>query len=170
MWPFPRISAVLVLLLSLMWSRALCFDVSWIPADPEGPLPLSKRYRDSLRRLCALVDSSEAVPLPPEVEEIKPRLVRICARLRADDAAAGTAPAKGGWALPKELRPLRGFLKFAALGALVFLAYKAGFIDKALELLGFDAAAEDAADLPNAEQLRDARLRRFLADEDDHED
>lgn len=58
-------------------------DVSWIPNDPDGPLPLSIQYRQSLRRLCLLIDKGSR--LPPEVEAKKNVLKKMCTKLKYDD-------------------------------------------------------------------------------------
>ena len=47
-----------LLLIVLAAQPAHSLDLTWLPADPEGPLPLSQAYRDSLERLCVLVDGS----------------------------------------------------------------------------------------------------------------
>lgn len=59
-------------------------DVSWIPTDPDGPLPLSAKYRDSLRKLCSLMKSGG--PLPAELNEKKHILNKMCHKLHAGDS------------------------------------------------------------------------------------
>ena len=46
-------------------TSASALDLTWLPADPEGPLPLSQRFRDSLERLCVIVEGDG--PKPPEL-------------------------------------------------------------------------------------------------------
>lgn len=63
-------------------------DVSFIPNDENAPLPLSKHYRDSLRKLCSLMNNS-GPKLPPEILQKKEVLKKMCTKLAADDANAG---------------------------------------------------------------------------------
>ena len=58
-------------------------DVSFIPSDPDGPLPLSSNYRESLRKLCDIMDKNK--PIPPELEAKKAVMKRLCVRLKKDD-------------------------------------------------------------------------------------
>mmetsp|Transcript_16083 Transcript_16083/g.49745 ORF Transcript_16083/g.49745 Transcript_16083/m.49745 type:complete len:145 (-) Transcript_16083:78-512(-) len=83
-------------------TRVCAFDLTWIPADGEGPLPLSKSYRDQLSRLCALLETASA--LPPSIEARRGDVEKMCAKLR--DAERAAAP-----------RPLAALPKVAALGA-----------------------------------------------------
>ena len=80
------ITLIRVLLIGLLCLKRACsLDVSWIPSDPDGPLPLSKSYRDSLRKLCDLISTKQINSLPPELIEKKPVLQKLCIRLKADD-------------------------------------------------------------------------------------
>ena len=90
-------------------------DVSFIPSDPDGPLvwsqvfdtntntrsfkyfsyriksqPLSSSYRDSLRKLCEIMEKKK--PIPPELEAKKAVMKKLCVRLKKDDKniVAGT--------------------------------------------------------------------------------
>lgn len=63
-------------------SSVLSLDASWIPSDPDGPLPLSSAYRESLRKLCDLLDKGQ--PLPTEIEKKKKVIAKLCKRLEAD--------------------------------------------------------------------------------------
>jgi len=76
------------LLCALLVATTAAFDVSWIPADPEGPLPLSKAYREQLRRLCDVVRTVS--PLPPSIVEKLPVIEKLCEKL--DAAAASSGP------------------------------------------------------------------------------
>ena len=40
----------LLVVCGVMGASAL--DLTWLPADPDGPLPLSTKFRESLARLC----------------------------------------------------------------------------------------------------------------------
>mmetsp|Transcript_33778 Transcript_33778/g.34415 ORF Transcript_33778/g.34415 Transcript_33778/m.34415 type:complete len:175 (+) Transcript_33778:267-791(+) len=67
-------------------SLVVSFDVSWTPADSDGPLPLSEKYRESLRKICLLI--REKQPLPPHLESKRSSLRKQCKRLAEDDALA----------------------------------------------------------------------------------
>ena len=77
-------------LLSTMQHIAKAMDVSFIPSDPDGPLPLSSSYRESLRKLCDIMDKKKTIP--PELEAKKAVMKKLCVRLRKDDdnITAGT--------------------------------------------------------------------------------
>ena len=69
-------------------ATAAAFDVSWIPADPDGPLPLSKAYRENLKRLCDVVRTVK--PLPPSIVEKLPVIEKLCAKLEMDSYSEQT--------------------------------------------------------------------------------
>ena len=71
------------LLAALCIKIVVSLDVSWIPTDPDGPLPLSARYRDSLRKLCTLMESGKA--LPAELTQKKHILQKMCKKLKSGD-------------------------------------------------------------------------------------
>lgn len=72
-------------IMSLFCNISWALNVDWIPSDPDGPLPLSTKFRDSLRKLCEIIEKKDK-QLPPELTEKKAILVKLCARLRADDS------------------------------------------------------------------------------------
>ena len=72
------------LLCVALFATAAAFDVSWIPADPDGPLPLSKAYRENLKRLCDVVRTVK--PLPPSIVAKLPVIEKLCAKLEASAA------------------------------------------------------------------------------------
>lgn len=74
------VSALLVIIL-LSFGCAL--DVSFIPNDENAPLPLSHKYRESLRKLCSLVRGGGR--LPEELQEKRAVLEKMCAKLAKDD-------------------------------------------------------------------------------------
>lgn len=55
-------------------------DVSWIPSDPDGPLPLSTRYRSALQALCNQLASGQK--LHPDVAAKKVVLQKMCRKLQ----------------------------------------------------------------------------------------
>jgi hypothetical protein len=78
-----RIFALLWLLVPLCIKITVSLDVSWIPTDPDGPLPLSARYRDSLRKLCTLIESGQS--LPSELTQKRHTLNKMCVKLKSGD-------------------------------------------------------------------------------------
>ena len=76
------------LLCVALFATAAAFDVSWIPADPDGPLPLSKAYRENLKRLCVVVRTVK--PLPPSIVAKLPVIEKLCAKLEASSGASGS--------------------------------------------------------------------------------
>ena len=75
---------LLLFIHSILLSISYALDVSWIPTNPDdGPLPLSTKYRDNLRKLCMLLKSPRP---PPELQEKRLSLQKMCKRLASDDA------------------------------------------------------------------------------------
>lgn len=69
-----------LLILYIQMYFSFSFDVSWIPSDPDGPLPLSSNFRSSLRKLCNLIDQGK---VPPDLEGDKLLVVRkMCVKLK----------------------------------------------------------------------------------------
>lgn len=68
-------------------------DVSFIPNDENAPLPLSTRYRDSLRKLCTILDNHirNQSKLPTELHDKKKVLIKMCQKLAKDDANIGSS-------------------------------------------------------------------------------
>lgn len=84
---YPYLSIVLFILMNVVFS----LNVDWIPNDANAPLPLSKAYRDRLRKLCVLTRSPSA-RVSAEIEAKRGTITALCAKLKADDdniAAAG---------------------------------------------------------------------------------
>jgi hypothetical protein len=40
--------------------HAYSLDVNWLPADADGPLPQSEKYRSSLRQLCQRLEAKDS--------------------------------------------------------------------------------------------------------------
>ena len=68
-------------------ATACAFDLSWIPADGEGPLPLSTSYRQQLARLCDIIESGSV--LPPSIAERRSDIEKMCAKLRVAERPRG---------------------------------------------------------------------------------
>ena len=77
-----------LLCVALVAASATAFDVSWIPADPDGPLPLSKAYRENLKRLCDVVRTVK--PLPPSIVAKLPVIEKLCAKLEASSGSGSS--------------------------------------------------------------------------------
>ena len=141
--------------LLLLSGCAFALDVSWLPADAEGPLPLSASYRAKLRKLCSMTS------LPPELAASKRQTLRtMCSKLAAYDAnVAGSSPAGGGAALLPVL---------ALLAAGVAYLYASstkpapGFAAP-----GFTAPPAMPASQAQVDAARTARLRRFANEDAD---
>jgi hypothetical protein len=99
-----------LLCVALVAATASAFDVSWIPADPDGPLPLSKAYRENLKRLCDVVRTVK--PLPPSIVAKLPVIEKLCAKLEASSGS--------GSALVNRLR----FVGVVAAGAWAWHSYQ----------------------------------------------
>lgn len=74
---------LLVLVAFALHLQAL--DVSFIPNDENAPLPLSAKYRESLAKLCKLLQVNNA-KLPPEIMEKRAVLEQMCQKLAKDNA------------------------------------------------------------------------------------
>ncbi len=83
---------VLIILCAIPFATSINAD--WIPNDANAPLPLSKAYRDRLRKLCVLIkDSPTALLEEKELVQRKDIIAAMCVKLAKDDdniAAAGT--------------------------------------------------------------------------------
>lgn len=71
------------LFVAVVLSFHSALDVSFIPNDENAPLPLSHKYRESLRRLCGLVKVGGR--LPEELQAKKQILEKMCDKLAKDD-------------------------------------------------------------------------------------
>jgi hypothetical protein len=76
--------ALLLLCAFLKCFIGLALDVSFIPNDENSPLPLSAKYRASLRKLCDLMKDPQK-QLPSELLEKKRVLEKMCKKLDSDD-------------------------------------------------------------------------------------
>ena len=82
------VTSLLVILICFLSGHAL--DVSFIPNDENAPLPLSAKYRESLSKLCGLLKGKDA-KLPPELQEKRAVLEKMCQKLAKDDANISSA-------------------------------------------------------------------------------
>ena len=83
-----RLYYIYILLCLLSVEQVYTLDVNWIPNDSDengvSNIPLSSKYRDSLRKLCNILATSSRIP--PELEMKKKNLKKMCKRLAADDS------------------------------------------------------------------------------------
>ena len=68
-------------------SYVMALDASWLPSDPDGPLPLKASYRTALRQLCNRL--KEGKPMPPSIEAQRSIIENQCAKLAQSDASYG---------------------------------------------------------------------------------
>lgn len=64
-------------------------DVNWLPADADGPLPQSEKYRSSLRQLCQRLEAKDSQAFAKDVISQRPYVKTMCKRLAEDDLAIG---------------------------------------------------------------------------------
>lgn len=75
---------LVLILLSCLITIIHSLDVSWLPSDPDGPLPLSSKYRAALSKLCTMISSGQT--LPPEINVKLPILKKLCIKLQSSSA------------------------------------------------------------------------------------
>lgn len=104
------LSIFLALALLLASYGVTSLDVSFIPNDENAPLPLSTKYRASLRRLCIMLKESKPGASSPILAELQNDLAKqralqsLCKKLAADDANIAMGAQEAG--------PLSNFLSF----------------------------------------------------------
>ena len=74
---------IFLLVIICFFEIVTCLDVSWIPNDPDGPLPLSSNYRNALGKLCVLISSGQT--LPPEIKSKLVIIEKLCSKLRSSE-------------------------------------------------------------------------------------
>ena len=164
----------LVVSLLCIYSNGL--DVSFIPNDENAAtLPLSAKYRDTLRRLCTRLKSGDK--LPNELIQKKKTLTALCLKLEKDDRNIASAH-----------RPynLNGFLSLKNFQRLIFsiLGLGGGFFvwihrqwifnfhqlkkaflksknDDKSNATGNQQEQEEVQRLREIQEAREARLKRF---------
>jgi hypothetical protein len=123
-------------------------ELSWIPADGDGPLPMSAKYRDALDRLCVLDQEGS---LPSSIPKDKQVAIRKqCVKLRK----AGSA------SVPDSISSVAGVVLMIG-GALFFFV-------QSRKPAGATADPARPASQATAEQqdaARQARLERFTRPE-----
>merc|ERR1719478_1619637 len=78
--------ALVALAACLLAPPAAAVNLDWIPADPDGPLPASREYRDRLFQLCIAMRKTPA--FFAEIDPSKQTVIRsLCRRLREAERA-----------------------------------------------------------------------------------
>jgi hypothetical protein len=68
-------------------SSVAALDISWLPAEADGPLPLSSNYRVALRKLCNFLAEHKTVPA--ELEAKRDIITSLCTKLESTDESFG---------------------------------------------------------------------------------
>jgi hypothetical protein len=169
------IGLLLLLLQSLLNFRTLfALDVSWIPTDAnDGPLPLSTKYRNNLRKLCNMMKQPNP---PPELLAKATALKKMCQRLESDDR--NVASSSGDGSLTANLRTVV-LIGLAGIGISYYAWQERRMIIRTVRSwikplfsratkryrLGGDDDVPDISS-SNDQMLREARLKRFAVDAD----
>ena len=78
--------ALVALAACLLAPPAAAVNLDWIPADPDGPLPASREYRDRLFQLCIAMRKTPA--FFAEIDASRQTVIRsLCRRLREAERA-----------------------------------------------------------------------------------
>ena len=120
---------------------AFALDLNWIPADEDGPLPVSSSYRDELRKLCALLNDKKA--LPPEIIGKKEIIERMCTKLRSASGSGMSSNTNVGYAVAVLLGVATLYLLWGYSKHLIFISTR------------------DPA-IPSTESLREKRMKKFI--------
>lgn len=135
-------------------------DVSFIPNDENEPLPLSKKYRDSLRKLCALL-KTDISRLPVEIIQKRTTLEKVCHKLEKDDSNIDAA------SVSKSIKPQQLLYGLIGLGSGYYLWANRKWLTKKFinkpqrgNVLGYnnivassDVASSDVASIMNETPL-----------------
>ena len=70
--------------LLLLLGTALGLEANWVGNDENAPLPQSAKYRDNLRKLCAILDKGGRLPTSYSGDRRKV-LISMCSKLKRDD-------------------------------------------------------------------------------------
>ncbi len=76
-----------------LFSFANSLEASWHAADIDGPLPLSSKYRDSLKSLCEVVKTGKNIPKDIENDsETMLKLSKLCKKLSDEENQSFSSP------------------------------------------------------------------------------
>ena len=137
-----------LIVLALLLNSYCCIDVSWIPSDPEGPLPLSRNYRDALRKLCDMIDTN--APLPLQISEKKDVIQSLCFRLGQEnnDPLTSIASKRN---LMLGIAVVVGGLAIAKYGGVMFQWFKS-------PVSGHKVGSQTAT----PQDIREIRMKKFM--------
>ena len=148
-------------------------DVSFIPNDENAPLPLSTKYRESLRRLCVLLKSGSK--LPSELVAKRKSLSALCTKLEADDKNIAGASRPSHFAIFVSNNIRRLLYSILGLGGGIFIWFRRQWIfntrrdrlnsieeEKPLETTAALQEREEQRKL-EIQEAREARLKRFAS-------
>jgi hypothetical protein len=149
---------VFLIFLILWVSSSRALDVSWIPSDPDGPLPQSTAYRTALRQLCSRIASGSR--LPDEINAKIDTLNKLCVKLKSSDSSYGLSEFES---LSSLRLPTLSTKTKIVIGVIV-VALTSYFIlkDRGLKLGSNDVEGKFTSGL-SKEEIREARLRNLLA-------
>jgi hypothetical protein len=164
---FRRDELIFVMILMLIaFTSAL--DVSFIPNDENAPLPLSAKYRESLRRLCTILKSGSK--LPPELIHKKKVLKSMCAKLDKDDRniAAGAVRLGDLWKSKHLQKLFYGIISifggyFIWANRLVVFEVIRKVFARGKKQYGRRLGDGDGEEIIDMQVAREARLKRFAA-------
>lgn len=129
------------ILLALL-SNAGGLDLTWIPADADGPLPVSENYRDALTKLCTIIKGKEQ--LAPELIGKKEIIERMCVKLSmSKNASVGPSNPSVGYAVAALLGFGTLYLLWGYSKHLIFISSRSPVN-------------------PTPESLREIRVKKFL--------
>lgn len=158
---------IIFFFLSLILQSMLSWgiDVSWLPSDPDGPLPVSTKYRDALRKLCKILHSGSK--LPKELILKRRVLENMCKKM--DIADTNVKSSSFNFPFRKNIFALLGigggsYLLWMHRETIHKVVVSIWRQSKSQKVLGKSTAEY-------ADDIRKARLKRFLSSElEDKED
>jgi hypothetical protein len=150
-----------ILLITLSWSQhAVGLDVNWLPADADGPLPLSLAYRENLRKLCVATEEGSSVPNTIQQADQK-KIIKLCAKLREypsgldeDRFSNGNGTTFFGFDYSK----LKGLVIATAVAVLIYTFFqRSKRVGQSGSVLGSTRSAPPIS----ADELRQSRAARY---------
>jgi len=129
------VSSALHRIALLPFKSSAALEASWVPSatydsttiGESGPLPLSKAYRDKLRKLCILVNNSGSEGHIKD-DERRRELQKMCRRLKKDDSYSSSANSRGIASPTNKVSLVNGNYKLlSSTGAIVAVAIT-GFV------------------------------------------
>jgi hypothetical protein len=169
------IKKLIVLIFVMIVTIIQSIDVSWIPSDIDGPLPLSSKFRNSLEKLCKILSSGESIP--PEVKLKEKVIQSMCKKLQPTNTYLGLLSERLYASPYREI-----FVSCVIIGtSTVFWNYrnyvikfinKHIFIKKDNKATVVSSRTASREGKLNADEIRKARIQQFskLLSKDDKEE